>query len=152
MTESIVNTEKTINWEYLISLTDAGKKYNRSNKTLNKNLLNGMFVDGIDCKKIGKTWILDDRRLQDIYINNVYHNTFPPEPFDRSKDRKYELIEWEYLISLTDAGKKYHKDNKTLNRYILKGKLEEGVDCIKVGNTWILDDRRVQTFFNNKED
>ena len=34
------------------------------------------------------------------------------------------------------------------NRYILKGKLEEGVDCIKVGNTWLLDDRRVQTFFN----
>lgn len=63
-----------------------------------------------------------------------------------------KTINWEYLISLTDAGKKYHKDNKTLNRYILKGKLEEGVDCIKVGNTWLLDDRRVQTFFNNKED
>lgn len=142
---------KLIRWEYLISLSDASKKYNRHHKTLNINLRNGIFVDSIDCIKIGRTWILDDRRLQDIYINNVHQNTFPPKPFPRDKERNYELIKWEYLISLLDASKKYNKNNKTINRYILSGKLVEGIDCAKIGKTWVLDDRKLQDFFKAKE-
>ena len=58
---------KIIEWEYLISISEAREMFNKNVKTIRMNIENGAFVNGIDCKKVGKTWVLDIRRLKEVY-------------------------------------------------------------------------------------
>ena len=43
----------------LISLKDASEMFNKEESTLRRNISNGKFVEGIDCKKFGKQWVFD---------------------------------------------------------------------------------------------
>lgn len=43
----------------LISLKDASEMFNKEESTLRRNISNGKFIEGIDCKKFGKQWVFD---------------------------------------------------------------------------------------------
>lgn len=42
------------------------------------------------------------------------------------------------LYSLSDAARIWGKDDSTLRRAILNGKLLEGIDCKKFGKQWVV--------------
>lgn len=46
---------------------------------------------------------------------------------------------FEGLISLSDAAKKYGKQDGTLRVNIKNGKFKEGTDCMKFGTVWVFD-------------
>lgn len=54
-------------FEGLISLADAAKLYNKKDGTLRRNIANGFFKEGIDCKKFGTVWVFDINALEKKY-------------------------------------------------------------------------------------
>jgi len=44
-------------FEELISIKDACELYKKGESTLRLNIRNGKFVEGVDCKKFGTTWV-----------------------------------------------------------------------------------------------
>lgn len=42
------------------------------------------------------------------------------------------------FLSLKDAAEIYNRDDSTLRRAIMNGKLKEGVDCKKYGKQWVV--------------
>lgn len=51
----------------LLSITQAGKLYNKSESTLRRNISNGKFIEGEDCIKLGTYWIFDKKALDREY-------------------------------------------------------------------------------------
>lgn len=47
----------------LISLQDAAEKYGKHESTLRTLVSRGKFVEGIDVKKFGKTWVFNEDAL-----------------------------------------------------------------------------------------
>ncbi|MDB0519950.1 hypothetical protein C4R87_19200 [Clostridioides difficile] len=59
--------EQLNNFSNFISLSDASKKYNKAESTLNQNIRNGKFVEGVDCRIFGKSWIFNIDALEREY-------------------------------------------------------------------------------------
>ena len=51
----------------LISLKQASDMFKKEESTLRRNISNGKFKNGIDCKKFGTTWVFDIRSLEREY-------------------------------------------------------------------------------------
>ena len=71
------------------------------------------------------------------------------EALDTTTDRSYELFNWDNLLSLADVDRIYGKDKSTIVRNISKGILIDGVDCKKVGNSWVIDKRRLDEIYSS---
>ncbi|WP_143316852.1 helix-turn-helix domain-containing protein [Clostridium sp. HBUAS56017] len=57
------------NWDDLLSLKEAADKYGREESTLRRAISNGKLVEGVDCKKFGKQWVILDSSMERIYID-----------------------------------------------------------------------------------
>ncbi|MBY6804393.1 DNA-binding protein [Clostridium botulinum] len=55
-------------WDKLLSLKEAAEKYNRDTSTLKRAISNGTLVEGIDCKKFGRDWVILISSLDRVYI------------------------------------------------------------------------------------
>ncbi|MBQ9013593.1 MAG: helix-turn-helix domain-containing protein [Bacilli bacterium] len=58
-------------FEGLISLKEAAELFGKDESTLRRNIKNGKFIDGIDCKKFGKQWVFDIKSLEREYGNII---------------------------------------------------------------------------------
>ncbi len=54
-------------FEGLITLKDACVLYDKHESTLKTNIKNGKFVENIDVKKFGTTWVFDVKALEREY-------------------------------------------------------------------------------------
>ena len=50
-----------------MSMSEVCSTYGKEKSTVARNIKNGIFVEGIDCKKIGTSWAFDKRRMEEIY-------------------------------------------------------------------------------------
>ncbi len=65
--EYCIGLSNNHNFEGLISLQDACKKYNKAETTLKTNIKNGKFKEGVDVKKFGNTWVFNVDALEREY-------------------------------------------------------------------------------------
>lgn len=84
-----------IEWDNIISVQEAVEVSGRERSTLVRNIENGIFVEGIDCKKIGPIWVFDRRAIEFFY-----------------KDSVEEGIEKDVVEKLKKAGEKYSEKIK----------------------------------------
>lgn len=57
-----------MDWSELLSLKEAAEQYNREESTLRRAISNGLLVEGIDCKKFGKQWVILKSSLERVYV------------------------------------------------------------------------------------
>lgn len=55
-------------WSKLLSLKEAADQYGRDESTLRRAISNGLLVDGIDCKKYGKQWVILKSSMEKVYV------------------------------------------------------------------------------------
>ena len=55
-------------WNKLISLKEAAEVYNRDTSTLKRAISNGTLVEGVDCKKFGRDWVILKSALDRVYV------------------------------------------------------------------------------------
>ena len=55
-------------WDNLLSLKEAAEQYNREESTLRRAISNGLLVEGQDCKKFGKQWIIKKEAMERVYV------------------------------------------------------------------------------------
>lgn len=55
-------------WEQLLSLKEAADLYNREESTLRRAISNGVLVEGRDCKKFGKQWVILKASMEKVYV------------------------------------------------------------------------------------
>ncbi|NFO03100.1 hypothetical protein FDB23_03055 [Clostridium botulinum] len=55
-------------WDKLLSLKDASEQYNREPSTLKRAISNGKLVEGIDCKKFGRDWVILKSSMERVYV------------------------------------------------------------------------------------
>ena len=54
-------------FENIISLKEASEIFEKDESTLRRNITNGKFIEGIDCKKYGKQWVFNINALYREY-------------------------------------------------------------------------------------
>mgnify|MGYP002621828461 CR=1 FL=1 len=54
-------------FDELISLKEASELYNREESTLRRAILNGRLIEGVDCKKFGKQWVIRKSSMDKLY-------------------------------------------------------------------------------------
>lgn len=52
----------------LLSLKEAAELYNREESTLRRAISNGKLVEGEDCKKFGKQWVIKKSSMERVYV------------------------------------------------------------------------------------
>ena len=55
-------------WDELLSLKEAAELYNRDASTLKRAISSGRLVEGIDCKKFGRDWVILKSSMERIYV------------------------------------------------------------------------------------
>ena len=55
-------------WNKLLSLKEAAEQYGREESTLRRAISNGTLVEGIDCKKFGKQWVILKSSMERVYV------------------------------------------------------------------------------------
>lgn len=55
-------------FDELLSLKEAAEQYNREESTLRRAISNGLLVEGQDCKKFGKQWIIKKEAMERVYV------------------------------------------------------------------------------------
>ena len=55
-------------WEKLMSLREASKIYNRDTSTIKRAISNKTLVEGVDCKKFGRDWVILKSALDRVYV------------------------------------------------------------------------------------
>lgn len=51
----------------VLTLKEVSQIYNKSDKTLRANIKNGKFIENVDCRKSGGTWIILKSALEREY-------------------------------------------------------------------------------------
>lgn len=52
----------------LLSLKEAAELYGREESTLRRAISNRKLVEGYDCKKFGKQWVIKKSSMERIYV------------------------------------------------------------------------------------
>lgn len=52
----------------LLSLKEAADMYKREESTLRRAIAKGRLIEGQDCKKFGKQWVIKKSAMQRIYV------------------------------------------------------------------------------------
>ena len=60
-------------WDKLISLKEAAEVYNRDTSTIKRAISNGTLVEGVDCKKFGRDWVLLKSSLDRVYVTEKFN-------------------------------------------------------------------------------
>ncbi len=60
-------------WNKLISLKEAAEVYNRDTSTLKRAISNGTLVEGVDCKKFGRDWVILKSALDRVYVEERFN-------------------------------------------------------------------------------
>lgn len=55
-------------WDKLLSLKEAAEHYNRDESTLKRAISSGRLVEGIDCKKFGRDWVILKSSMERVYV------------------------------------------------------------------------------------
>ena len=55
-------------WDNLLSLKEAAEIYNRDESTLKRAISSGRLVEGIDCKKFGRDWVILKSSMERVYV------------------------------------------------------------------------------------
>ena len=55
-------------WEKLMSLKEASEIYNRDTSTIKRAISNKTLVEGVDCKKFGRDWVILKSALDRVYV------------------------------------------------------------------------------------
>ena len=55
-------------WDKLMSLKEAAEIYNRDTSTIKRAISNKTLVEGVDCKKFGRDWVILKSALERVYI------------------------------------------------------------------------------------
>ena len=55
-------------WEKLMSLKEASKIYNRDTSTIKRAISNKTLIEGVDCKKFGRDWVILKSALERVYV------------------------------------------------------------------------------------
>lgn len=55
-------------WEQLLSLKEAAEQYGREESTLRRAISNGLLIEGQDCKKFGKQWVILKSSMERVYV------------------------------------------------------------------------------------
>lgn len=58
----------TFDWGQLLSTKDAAVLYSREESTLKRAISNGKLVEGVDCKKFGRDWVILKSSLDRVYV------------------------------------------------------------------------------------
>lgn len=117
-------------FENIISLKEASEIFEKDESTLRRNIANGKFIEGIDCKKYGKQWVFninalyreygykelrkepviwkDAKGYEEKYKVNNYGDIINKETGERIKNRINKLDGHKY-VSLTLNGETKQK-------------------------------------------
>ena len=68
-----------MDWNELLSLKEAAEQYNREESTLRRAISNGTLVEGIDCKKFGKQWVILKSSMERVYVTECKNRKKPIE-------------------------------------------------------------------------
>lgn len=55
-------------WDELLSLKEAAEQYGRDESTLRRAISNGLLLEGVDCKKFGKQWVILKSSMERVYV------------------------------------------------------------------------------------
>ena len=55
-------------WDKLMSLKEAAEIYNRDTSTIKRAISNKTLVEGVDCKKFGRDWVILKSALERVYV------------------------------------------------------------------------------------
>ena len=55
-------------WEKLMSLKEASEIYNRDTSTIKRAISNKTLIEGVDCKKFGRDWVILKSALDRVYV------------------------------------------------------------------------------------
>ena len=55
-------------WDKLLSLKEASEIYERDSSTIKRAISNGTLVEGVDCKKFGRDWVILKESLERVYV------------------------------------------------------------------------------------
>ena len=55
-------------WNKLISLKEAAEVYNRDTSTIKRAISNKTLIEGVDCKKFGRDWVILKSALDRVYV------------------------------------------------------------------------------------
>ena len=55
-------------WDKLMSLKEASEIYNRDTSTIKRAISNKTLVEGVDCKKFGRDWVILKSALERVYV------------------------------------------------------------------------------------
>lgn len=53
----------------LLSLKEAADLYNREESTLRRAISSGKLIEGQDCKKFGKQWVIKKSAMERVYAS-----------------------------------------------------------------------------------
>ena len=60
-------------WNKLISLKEAAEVYNRDTSTIKRAISNKTLVEGVDCKKFGRDWVILKSALDRVYVEERFN-------------------------------------------------------------------------------
>ena len=60
-------------WNKLISLKEAAEAYNRDTSTIKRAISNKTLVEGVDCKKFGRDWVILKSALERVYVEERFN-------------------------------------------------------------------------------
>ena len=60
-------------WDKLLSLKEAAEVYNRDTSTIKRAIANGTLVEGVDCKKFGRDWVILRSSLDRVYVTERFN-------------------------------------------------------------------------------
>ena len=60
-------------WDKLISLKEASEIYNRDTSTIKRAISNKTLVEGVDCKKFGRDWVILKSSLERVYVEERFN-------------------------------------------------------------------------------
>ena len=55
-------------WDKLMSIKEASEIYNRDTSTIKRAISNKTLVEGVDCKKFGRDWVILKSALDRVYV------------------------------------------------------------------------------------
>ena len=55
-------------WEKLMSLKEAAEIYSRDTSTIKRAISNKTLIEGVDCKKFGRDWVILKSALDRVYV------------------------------------------------------------------------------------
>ena len=66
-------------FDRLLSIEEAARIWGKDSSTIRRAILDGRLIQGVDCKKIGKQWIITVDAMARLYPRKTQQTTIEPD-------------------------------------------------------------------------